>query len=115
LNTVIEEQVYDINSINGVSCLKSKTITSGKKQRSWNNNLQKQYDTSKANICKAITKNGLYQIQIQSAQNDGGANRSVMASKDLLVHYEDIEDYAIGGVKEGEPAIICTGKGYIPW
>jgi hypothetical protein len=115
LNTVIEEQVYDIDNINGVSCLKSKTITSGKKQRSWTNNLQKQKDHSKANICKAITKNGLYRIQIQSAQNDGGANRLVTASKDLLIHYEDIEDYAIGGVKEGEPAIICTGKGYIPW
>jgi hypothetical protein len=39
----------------------------------------------------------------------------VTSSKDLLLHYETIPDYAINGVKEGEPAIICIGKGYIPW
>lgn len=73
--------------------------------------MQSIYNDSKANIPKVLSKNGLYRIQIKSMQNDRGANRSVTVSKDLLVHYEDIEDFAVGGIKEGEPAIICTGKG----
>jgi hypothetical protein len=92
LNAVIEEKVYDIDAMNGVPCIIPKTLTSGKKRRQWHNKMQSKYNDSKANISKALSKHGLYPIQITSAQNDGGANRSVTASKDLLVHYKDIED-----------------------
>ena len=54
-------------------------------------------------------------INTAKAQNDGGANRSVTSDKHLLIQYKDIKPYAIGGVKEGEVAIYCTGIGYIPW
>jgi hypothetical protein len=66
-------------------------------------------------ISQAIHKDGLYRVRIQHAQNDGGANRSVTSSKSILVHYEDIANYGINGVKEGVTAITCTGRGFIPW
>jgi hypothetical protein len=66
-------------------------------------------------ISQAIKNDGIYRVRIQHAQNDGRANRSVTSSKSLLVHYQDIADYGINGVKEGETAITCTGQGFIPW
>jgi hypothetical protein len=66
-------------------------------------------------ILNAMHKNGIYHVQILSEQHDSVANQSVTSYKDILLHYEDIEDYVINGVKDGEPEIICTGKGYVPW
>ena len=48
-------------------------------------------------------------------QNDGGANRSVTNCKHILIHYKSIEPYPINGINNNEPAIHCTGFGYIPW
>jgi hypothetical protein len=115
LNTIIEETVYDISLVNDNLTLKPTTISSGKKRRSRLEHLQSIKNQHDNRICQAISSNGIYRVQIQSAQHDGGANRSVTSSKDLLLHYEPIEDYAINGVKDGEPAITCIGKGYIPW
>ena len=55
-------------------------------------------------------------MQFQSyIQNDGGANRSVTNSKQILYDYKIIEPYPIGGVNSSSPAIYCTGHGYIKW
>ena len=81
----------------------------------------------KERVCKLDNKlqrmvqknNGLYRIHINtsnSMQNDGGANRSVTNNKNMLIGYQSIDPYPIGGVnEENGPAILCTGKGYIPW
>jgi deoxyuridine 5'-triphosphate nucleotidohydrolase len=112
LNRIVEETVYDVNTADGNIFIRDiHAITSGKKRRS-RQHRQQQYERK---ITKAISENGIYRVQILSAQHDSGANRSVTSSKNILLHYEDIEDYAINGVKDGEPAIICTGKGYVPW
>jgi hypothetical protein len=111
LNNIIEETVYDINQQNDNINLTTPFVTSSKQQRS---NIHK-LDQHHNHIATAPNKGGLYRVQILSAQHDGGANRSVTSSKDLLLHFEDIPDYAINGVKEGEPAIVCTGRGFIPW
>ena len=63
----------------------------------------------------SVAKNGLYKATVAIAQNDSGANRTVTPTKDLLVQYRDIEPYAINGVSKGDPAIYCTGYGYLPW
>lgn len=115
LNTIIEETVYNISHINNELVLNPMKINCGKKRRSQiESNIKhaKQHDNR---IQQAISNNGIYRVQIQSAQHNGGANRSVTSNKQILLHYEKIKDYAINGVKEGEPAIICIGKGYIPW
>ena len=57
---------------------------------------------------------GIYRGMLRM-QDDSGANRSVTNCKSLLVAYQDIQPYAIGGVKDGDPAIHCTGMGYLPW
>ena len=54
-------------------------------------------------------------IQIRKAQNDIGANTSVTNNKSSILLYRDIDPYSVGGVQKDDPAIICTGKGYIPW
>ena len=48
-------------------------------------------------------------------QNDGGANHSVTNCKNILIHYKSIDPYPISGINCNEPAIHCTGFGYIPW
>ena len=111
LNTVVEETVYDIHAVDNDVQLNTSLSTSSKRRRS----SQRHRDQHVAKISNAIARNGIYRIQIVSAQHDGGANRSVTSSKDILVHYEPIDDYAINGVKDGEPAIVCIGKGYLPW
>jgi hypothetical protein len=64
---------------------------------------------------QAMDCNGIYRVNIHNAQNDGCDNRSVTLSKSLLIHFKEISDYGINGVKEGEAAIICTGRGFLPW
>ena len=62
------------------------------------------------------TTNGIYQFQFSNEmQNDGGANRSVINCKNILIHYNSIEPYPINGINSNEPAIHCIGFGYIPW
>jgi hypothetical protein len=115
LNTIVEEMVYDLQQHYGKCEIMDMHISSGKKKRSRQHKLQSQRQEYESKIANAIPKNGLYRVQILSAQHDSGANRSVTACKDILLYYTDIEDYAINGVKDGEPAIVCTGKGYVPW
>ena len=69
-------------------------------------------------IHKGIASNGLYRIRLntnQKAQNDDGANCSVMNLKHLLLNYKDINPYPIEGVNTNETAIHCTGIGFLPW
>ena len=67
-------------------------------------------------VCQA-SGNGLYRFQVltNSAQNDGGANRSVTNNKHQLINFQPIQPYPVSGVAEGQPAIHCTGKGLLPW
>ena len=44
-----------------------------------------------------------------------GANRNVTNNRSLLLQYEIIPSYPIGGVHADELDIECTGKGIIPW
>ena len=44
-----------------------------------------------------------------------GDNTSVTDKNHLLINYKDISPYPIGGIEADEVAIICTGKGQIPW
>ena len=72
------------------------------------------------NIIKTIrqyphNKNNINTVTIRRAQNDIGANASVTNNKDAILLYTDIKPYAVSGVQKDDPAIICTGKGYIPW
>ena len=46
---------------------------------------------------------------------DGGANRSITNDRNMLVRYRNIKKYPMSGVAAGEPALICTGIGFIPW
>ena len=48
-------------------------------------------------------------------QNDSGANRSVTNCRNILIHYKSNDPYPINGINCNEPAIHCTGFGYIPW
>jgi deoxyuridine 5'-triphosphate nucleotidohydrolase len=113
LNTVIEENDYDLAHVNGAIHLKH---SSGRKRTQKQHSQYRQFlQDHEACISKAITRNGIYRIQISQAQNDGGANRSVTNNRDLLIKYENIPKYPINGVKDGEVAIYCTGRGYLPW
>ncbi len=46
---------------------------------------------------------------------DGGANRSITNDLTLLTAFRNIKRYAINGVADQGPAVICTGMGYLPW
>jgi hypothetical protein len=46
---------------------------------------------------------------------DGGANRSITNDRDQLLNYKNIKKYPMSGVAAGEPALVCTGMGYLPW
>ena len=46
---------------------------------------------------------------------DGGANRSITNDREALLHYKNIKKYPMSGVAAGEPALVCTGMGYLPW
>ena len=69
-----------------------------------------------SSIINDTTTKGLYQFQLSNEmQNDGGANRSVTSSKNILLHYKSIDPYPINGINSNTPAIHCIGFGYIPW
>jgi len=46
---------------------------------------------------------------------DGGANRSITNDHAALIHFKNIKKYPMAGVAAGEPALVCTGMGYLPW
>ena len=48
-------------------------------------------------------------------QCDIGANRCVTDDNTIMENYTAIDPYPIGGVEKDEIAIVCTGKGDIPW
>ena len=115
LNTVLEENEYDIKIEKGYDPIHHTTHVSNKRQRGRlerNQKLQNQYE---AKIASAINNNGIYRTVINTGQNDSGANRSVTNQKHLLINFKQIEPYAIKGVNEKEAAIHCTGWGYLPW
>ena len=115
LNTIIEENEYDMKIVHDLPALKQTSHVSTKRHRgrvSREQKLQHQYEHK---IASAISNNGIYRTILNTAQNDSGANRSVTNQKNLLVHYKDIQPYAIKGVNEEVPAIHCTGVGYLPW
>ena len=70
-------------------------------------------------ITRMIREKGLYRVQLDTnrkAQHDAGANRSVTSMKHLLINYEEITPYPIGGVNSNSGAAIhCVGKGILPW
>ena len=73
-------------------------------------------DSQVSSIVNNPKTNGLYQLQFSNEmQNDGGANRSVTNLKSILLHFKTINPYPINGINSTEPAIHCTGFGYIPW
>ena len=56
-----------------------------------------------------------HKLQIIKIQNDIGADISVTNTKDELLPYQQISPLQINDVQKGDPAITCTGKGYLPW
>ena len=54
-------------------------------------------------------------VRIIPIQDDIGANQNVTHIRSIIHGYVDIEPYPIGGVKADDIAIVCTGKGYLPW
>lgn len=46
---------------------------------------------------------------------DGGANRSITNDRSQLIRYRNIKKYPMSGVAANEPALVCTGLGYLPW
>ena len=46
---------------------------------------------------------------------DGGANRSITNDRSHLIRYRNIKKYPMSGVAADEPALVCTGMGYLPW
>ena len=54
-------------------------------------------------------------ICTDTIQNDTSANKAVTNNKELLYQYQSIQPYPIGGVKAYGVAIVCTGKGLLPW
>ena len=115
LNTIIEEKDYDIKIEHNVPIVKQTTHVSTKRMKGRVNREMKLLKQHHDRISHAITNNAIYQATIDIAQNDSGANRSVTPHKNLLVQYKDIAPYPISGVSKGDPAIHCTGLGYIPW
>jgi transposase InsO family protein len=99
LNDNMEVHIDDI----GISCPSRKT------QQGQMRKLCDKYD-----ILQSPSATGIYKHYLRM-QNDGSTNRSITNQKHLLIHYENIRPYRINGVKDGEPALHCTGKGYLPW
>ena len=111
LDSIKEEKKHEINTLkryNDDGCMYV-----------YNKRLKNKVTKISARINKTMaSQKGLYRVRVntqQLAQNDGGANRSVTGVRNLLVHFHPIEPYAIGGVNDKEPAIYCTGVGYLPW
>jgi hypothetical protein len=115
LNDVIEETIQDLHFSSSNATIPSQDHISNKCFCGRIHKYNKELASYHSKITTAISNGGIYRVRIQSAQNDGKANRSVTSQKDLLLHYQDIPDFAISGVKDGEPAIYCTGQGRIPW
>jgi len=46
---------------------------------------------------------------------DGGANRSITPEQSALLQYRNIKPIHIRGVNADDPAVTCTGYGYLPW
>ena len=115
LNVIAEETIYDLKIALDKPIVKSTTHVSSKRHRGrihQDCKLRHQYESK---IKSAIHNNGIYKTILNTAQNDSGANRSVTNQKHLLVNFRTIPRYAINGVNEGNPAIHCTGIGYLPW
>ena len=115
LNTVYEETSIDLKIEQDQPIIKQTDHVSTKRLRGRRYRDSKLRDRYENKINSAIKKNGIHRVKLATAQNDSGANRSVTNQRNLLVHFKSIKPYAINGVKEGSPAIYCTGIGLLPW
>ena len=115
LNTIVEESTIDLKIENDIPIVKTTSHVSTKRLRGRqykNIKLRHWYENK---ISRAINQNGIHKTVLATAQNDSGANRSVTNNKSLLVNFKPISPYAINGICDGDPAIHCTGTGYLPW
>ena len=62
---------------------------------------------TKVNTASAL-QSSKFRVMIQS---DMGANRCITDNKGIMVDYEDIPAYPVGGIEKEEVAVICTGNG----
>ena len=111
----MEETVYDLRIANDKVPIVMTSHVSTKRHRGRHQRSHKLHQQHKRKISEAISKNGIYQTALQVGQNDGGANRSVTPNKELLINYKPIKNYAVNGIQKGDPALQCTGMGYLPW
>ena len=115
LNTILEETVYDLRIANDKVPIVMTSHVSTKRHRGRHQRSHKLHQQHNNKNSEAISKNGIYQTALQVGQNDGGANRSVTPNKELLINYKPIKNYAVNGIQKGDPALQCTGMGYLPW
>lgn len=74
------------------------------------------------NIDKATTNtavhqanNSTFRIHIVQVQFDIGANLCVFDNKYIMVDYQDITLYPVGGGERDAVSLVCTGTGFIQW
>ena len=115
LNTVLEETSFDLKIAMNQPIIKQTDHVSAKRLRGRTYKDLKLRSRYEDKINSAIVKNAIHKVELATAQNDSGANRSVTNQKGLLVNFKPIKPYAINGVQEGTPAIYCTGIGLLPW
>ena len=80
-----------------------------------NNKLISVIHTISSTLDISSTKYMMLNICTDIVQKDTGAINNVTGKKQILVVYEDIEPYPIGGVKAQDVVIIFTGKGLLQW
>ena len=111
LNTIKEERITELRTLKRYNDNGCRFV--------YNKRLKNRVQKIDAKINTAIQgSNGLYRVRVDTTpklQNDGGANRSVTSMKNLLLNFQHIKPYPIGGVNDNETAITCTGYGYLPW
>ena len=48
-------------------------------------------------------------------QSDMGINRCITDEQDIIIYYEDISTYLVGGIGKYEVTVICSGIDLLPW
>ena len=72
-------------------------------------------DNPTVNTTNVHQQTSPFHIRTTQIQSDMGANRCVSDNKSIMVNFQEIAPYAVGGVEKEEVAIVCTGKAFIPW
>ena len=112
LDTISEQRINKRANDDHVQVRENDVGISRKSRKTYMGQLRKM--AVQKHLAKIPSATGIYRNVIKM-QNDGGANRSVTNQRQNLIHFESIPPYPICGVKDGEPALHCTGKGYLPW